>query len=445
MATPFTFLVTLALTPLVTSSSVDEGPQRPKYGSHEPNNGTPVPSPVFRLGSGAVVAPATTGPLQQSNKYHNIMNFNTLQYLLITGSVIITVLTLMQMMPGPRGQQGGLGGNSRDYQYRIPPAWSPENEHQYPFRSYMTDVSLWMVLTDLQPHQQCAAIVARLGGAARDLARMLTPQEIMHGGQLQPGGPVVDPVTYLLGSLHTRFSALEEESRMTTMTEFLAFARLPSEDINSMLARYETVRQRAAVEGQISMSVEFCALQIFRACNVAPQHLFTLLQPFDNQLPTTQEQLSAMCRTLRRHGHISEHMPGNIASALHGPARQARAGAYMAMDAPSMDLRSSQGTAAFLSDSQSGQAASQWDTLLPAALTSGNPFAAWSHDQQQSSQDQGYAPAASQYTAPNASYPVTADADNQDSDWIDETSSSATSSDDGEETLRQHTGPTHRP
>ena len=69
---------------------------------------------------------------------------------------------------------------------------------------------------------------------------MLTPQEIMHGGQLVAGGPQVDPVSYLLGSLHKRFSALEEESRMTTMTEFLAFARLPHEDINSMLARYET-------------------------------------------------------------------------------------------------------------------------------------------------------------------------------------------------------------
>ena len=76
-----------------------------------------------------------------------------------------------------------------------------------------------MILTDLQPHQQCAAIVSQLGGAARDMARMLTPQEVMHGGQLVAGGPQVDPVTYLLGSLHSRFSPLEEESRMTTMTE----------------------------------------------------------------------------------------------------------------------------------------------------------------------------------------------------------------------------------
>ena len=122
------------------------------------------------------------------------------------------------------------------------------------------------------------------------------------------------------------------------------------------------------------MPIEFCALQILRACNVAPQHLFNLLQPFDNQLPKTQEQFSVLCRTLRRHGHIAEQVPGNIASALHGPARQARAGAYMAMDNSLMAPSPDQGIANFLSDSQSGQAASFWDTLLPSALTSGNLF-----------------------------------------------------------------------
>ena len=66
-----------------------------------------------------------------------------------------------------------------------------------------------------------------------------------------PGRPVaksVDPVTYLLGSLHAWFSALEEESRLTCMTEMLAFARRPGESINAVLARDETVRQRATLE-----------------------------------------------------------------------------------------------------------------------------------------------------------------------------------------------------
>ena len=124
----------------------------------------------------------------------------------------------------------------------------------------MTDIALWIMLTDLQPHQQCAAIVMRLGGAAREMARMLTPHEMMHGGPPynDPNGTPVDPVTFLLGALHQRFNALEEENRLTCTMELMAFARKPGENINSLLSRYETVRQRAALEGQFVMSVEGC-------------------------------------------------------------------------------------------------------------------------------------------------------------------------------------------
>eukprot|EP00974_Lingulodinium_polyedra_P129193 11209158-Lingulodinium_polyedra.AAC.1 len=110
------------------------------------------------------------------------------------------------------------------------------------------------MLTDLQPHQQCAAIVMRLGGAAREMARMISPQEMMNGGLMN--GVQVDPVKYLLGSLHARFSALEEESRLACVLELLAFSRRPGENINDLLARCDTVRQRAALEGQFATSVE---------------------------------------------------------------------------------------------------------------------------------------------------------------------------------------------
>ncbi len=67
---------------------------------------------------------------------------------------------------------GAAAPAPRDFNYRIPPAWSPKNDTGYSFRAFITDVSLRIMLTDLQPHQQCAAIITRLGGAARDTARM---------------------------------------------------------------------------------------------------------------------------------------------------------------------------------------------------------------------------------------------------------------------------------
>ena len=107
------------------------------------------------------------------------------------------------------------------------------------------------MLTDMQPHQQCAAIITRLGGTAREIGRMMTPAEVTQGGIV--GGQALDLVTHLLQASHTRFSNLAEQGRLTSMTEMLAFQRRPHETINSLIARYETVRQRAATPGQFTM------------------------------------------------------------------------------------------------------------------------------------------------------------------------------------------------
>ena len=91
--------------------------------------------------------------------------------------VIGSLLTCM--MPGPNAQ---VGGQQSNFNYKIPPAWSPENDRTYSFRAYMTDISLWVMLTDLAPHQQAAAIIMRLGGQACEFARCMSPQEIIGGG-----------------------------------------------------------------------------------------------------------------------------------------------------------------------------------------------------------------------------------------------------------------------
>eukprot|EP00974_Lingulodinium_polyedra_P026796 2583573-Lingulodinium_polyedra.AAC.1 len=65
----------------------------------------------------------------------------------------------------------------------------------------------------------------RSGGVAREFARVITPVELMNGGMVN--GAQVDPFIYVLGNLHFRFSALEEESRLISMTEMLAFSRRP--------------------------------------------------------------------------------------------------------------------------------------------------------------------------------------------------------------------------
>ena len=283
---------------------------------------------------------------------------------------------LLLMVPVGAGALGGRENSN----YRVPPTWSPEGEHNYSFRAYMTDISLWIMLTDLQPHQQCAAIIMRLGGAAREMARMITPQEMAAGGVRN--GVHVDPVTYLLGALHLRFGALEEESRLTVMTDMLAFSRKPGENINNLLARYETVRQRAAIEGQFVMSVEGCSLQLLRACGIQASHLVTLLQPYQGRLPTTEQQFNELFAQLRRFGHMTEGVQGNVATVLSAPFRPARPGTYHTQsDQASTFLATSQQPAA-----PPSAPASAWDALLPAPLghASNDPFASWGARESQS-------------------------------------------------------------
>jgi hypothetical protein len=55
--------------------------------------------------------------------------------------VVLASLVIL-MMPS-------MGSDRNNFNYRIPPSWSPENDRQYRFRAYMTDISLWIMLTDL--------------------------------------------------------------------------------------------------------------------------------------------------------------------------------------------------------------------------------------------------------------------------------------------------------
>ena len=172
------------------------------------------------------------------------------------------------------------------------------------------------MLTDLAPHQQAAAIIMRLGGQAREFARCMSPQEIIAGGWR--GGVLYDPVTYLLGALQLRFANLEEETRLQSMTEMLAFARRQGEVINALLTRYEVVRQRAANEGRFVMSVEGSALQILRAVGCHANQLTLLLHQFGGRLPNTDAELNQLITQIRRQEHIREGALGNIATLLGG-------------------------------------------------------------------------------------------------------------------------------
>ena len=197
---------------------------------------------------------------------------------------------------------------------RMPPRWEPGLENTLPFRVWLQDLMLWTIGTDMQPHQQCAAIISQLGGAARELARSLSPGEVYNGGVVN--GVQLDPVSYLLHGLSARFGPLDEESRFRATQDLLSFARRQGETVDTLISRFELIRSRARVEGGGVVSVETAALILLRACGVSSDQFQTLTQPFGLRLPNTEAEFAQLQHHMRRMGHIVERFPNNIASGL---------------------------------------------------------------------------------------------------------------------------------
>ena len=105
-------------------------------------------------------------------------------------SVCGTFSWLFLMFPGVQDGQ---------HLMHLPPRWDPSVEQSLPFRVWMQDLMLWTICTDMEPRQQCAAIISQHGGPARDLARTITPQEVYNGGVIS--GVRLDPVNFLLHAI----------------------------------------------------------------------------------------------------------------------------------------------------------------------------------------------------------------------------------------------------
>ena len=220
--------------------------------------------------------------------------------------------------------QGGVGYANM----RLPPRWEPSMETTLPFRTWMQDLMLWTICTDMTGPQQAAAIISQIGGAARDLARTLMPAEVYNGGVIND--QQLDPVSFLLHGLSARFAPLDEENRLRAAQDLLSFTRKPNETVDALISRFDITRQRAQNEGGGMMSLETASLILLRSCGVSGEQFQALTTPFGLRLPTNEAEFSQMCHHLRRMAHIVERHPNNIASGLRQPQQSHHSHAFLA-------------------------------------------------------------------------------------------------------------------
>ena len=126
------------------------------------------------------------------------------------------------------------------------------------------------------------------------------------------------------------------------------------------------------------MSVEGAALQLLRACSISPSQMMTLLQPLNNQMPSTEDEFRALQDRMRRIGRVIEHAPGNVGQSLAGN-REARPGMYYQEEASSSNAPHSHSTTTYVGfQNQGASPQSAWSDWTPDSVTApGSSMTPW--------------------------------------------------------------------
>ena len=126
---------------------------------------------------------------------------------------------------------------------KVPPSWCVERNHVYSLRSWIADLVLWASASDLDPIRHGPVAALQVQGTAKELVRELTPQQLQHGDVDQMTGQQLTGLMLLVTVLARRYAPLDAENTTKSISEFLAFRRLPGETIDSVLVRFEILRQ----------------------------------------------------------------------------------------------------------------------------------------------------------------------------------------------------------
>ena len=120
--------------------------------------------------------------------------------------------------------QRGIHGQSTT---KIPPYWDPSLEAtRYPSRTWIGDLDVWAAGTELAAELQAPAVVQRLRGAARDLAREIQTTELRDGRQDPVTGVIVSGLTMFTQGLSGRFGHFAVETSTRCVINMLTFLSL---------------------------------------------------------------------------------------------------------------------------------------------------------------------------------------------------------------------------
>ena len=107
---------------------------------------------------------------------------------------------------------------------KVAPSWSPERDKIYPLRTWIQDIRLWALGTDVEILKQGPVAALRIGGSAKELVRELDGNILVNGAVLpdDQGNPVQHTgLECLIRALSRRFAPLAQELEVHVISELL--------------------------------------------------------------------------------------------------------------------------------------------------------------------------------------------------------------------------------
>lgn len=192
---------------------------------------------------------------------------------------------------------------------KVPPSWSPERDKIYPLRTWVQDTRLWSVGTDVDPNRQGPVVAPRIGGSAKELIRELDVNVLAQGGVFPDanGQPVqMTGLECLIQAMLRRYGPLEQELEIFCIAEMLHFRRLPGEDTDSVVNRFNLTRGRALNGAGFDMSWVGFSFLLLTVLGIHKSHWPVLLSPTQGALPRTQQEFNDFTAYIRRQGHLTD-------------------------------------------------------------------------------------------------------------------------------------------
>ena len=170
---------------------------------------------------------------------------------------------------------------------------------------------MWAAATELFPQQIGPSIALRVAGQARKLLRDIPVQQLQQGAMVDRNdgnGPQqfsgFQLVTFVLSQ---RFAPLPEETSLRAVDDILQFRRRNNENIDQLITRFLSTRDRAAAQANFRMSPAGVSWMLMSSLGASSTEWTMLPQQNGGELPNTEQGLDQLTRHIRRMGHVLEH------------------------------------------------------------------------------------------------------------------------------------------